>query len=338
MSNDGYPVSRKTMYLFFFVMNMFLTTFRFFIIPGQPLGYHISVSIASLLGFWGLWEFILYLGNRLENKLPIAYHVRKRIIYQILLTYLLATLIGEFLLLATSAIFHMKYSPVVRAIGLLLYFMLVVVLNLMYFGTIYFFNWKKDLVKLANVQKEQAVVRYDILKNQMNPHFLFNALTSLNSLIVPHPQLASDFLQQLSKVYRYVLQHKEKETVSLNTELQFIANYIFLLKTRFNNAIEFEIKLSEEAKEKDIVPVTLQILFENAIKHNVISLSTPLKITVTADKTFLIIQNNLNLKDQVESSNKVGLENLKSLYRYLVDTSIVIEQSSEFFTVKIPLI
>jgi LytS/YehU family sensor histidine kinase len=188
------------------------------------------------------------------------------------------------------------------------------------------------------MQREQAIVKYDALRNQLNPHFLFNALTSLNSLIFENQQLASDFLQQLSKVYRYVLQNKEKETVSMSTELDFIKHYIFLLKIRFKDAIEFKIELSDEIKMKEIVPVTLQILIENAIKHNIISLSNPLNISIAADGDYLMVQNNLNRKAQVESSNKQGLENIKGFYRYLSPLPIQILETESRYTVKIPLI
>ena len=188
------------------------------------------------------------------------------------------------------------------------------------------------------MQREQAMVKYDALRNQLNPHFLFNALTSLNSLIFDNQQLASDFLQQLSKVYRYVLQHKEKETVALSTELEFVDSYTFLLKTRFDSGIEVNIDLSEEAKEKQIVPATLQILVENAVKHNIVSSANPLVISITEYDSYLLLGNNVNKKAQVETSNKQGLENLKSLYSYLIDKPIDIVETNEIFTVKIPLI
>jgi LytS/YehU family sensor histidine kinase len=188
------------------------------------------------------------------------------------------------------------------------------------------------------MQREQTLVKYNALRNQLNPHFLFNALTSLNSLIFENQQLASDFLQQLSKVYRYVLQNKEKETVSLSTELDFISHYIFLLKTRFGNGIEFQIGLPEKAKEKEIVPVTLQILIENAMKHNVVSNEAPLRISISIDDKYLDIVNSVNKKTQVESSNKQGLENLKSLYQYLTDKPIDIIETDNLFQVRIPLI
>jgi len=326
------------MYLTLFVMNIFLMFFRYLIIPNEPDSFHLSISVASLVGFWGLWEFVLFIGTILEKRLPIKLHPNRRIIIQVIATFVLCTLYGNGLFRLSINHFDARFPPSLQEIGYLLYFLLSVVLNLIYFGTLYFFHWKKDLVNLANMQREQAIVKYDALRNQLNPHFLFNALTSLNSLIFDNPQLASDFLQQLSKVYRYVLQHKEKETVSLSTELDFVDNYTFLLKTRFGSGIEIDINLSEEAKEKGIVPATLQILIENAVKHNIVSSANPLVISITEYNSYLLLGNNVNRKAQVETSNKQGLENLKSLYSYLIDKPIDIVETNEKFTVKIPLI
>jgi LytS/YehU family sensor histidine kinase len=262
----------------------------------------------------------------------------RRIIIQGLVTYALTLSIGELLRIGSVVVLHVQFPDILQAFSYLLFFMLSIVMNLIYFGTIYFFNWKYDLVNLANMQREQALVKYDVLKNQLNPHFLFNALTSLNSLIFENQQLASDFLHQLSKVYRYVLQNKEKATVSLQTEVDFITSFIFLLKTRFIDAVEFTIQLADQDREKEIVPVTLQILIENAIKHNIASKETPLTISIRANGGFLFIENNLNRKAQVETSNKQGLENLKSLYQYLTDKHVEIIETPHSFTVKVPLL
>ena len=220
------------MYAVLFCANILLTIFRVIIVSGASVGFHVGASIASLFGFLILWEFILAFGAFLEKKFPLDTHLNKKIIIQIIATYLVITIIGDSIFTIAVNIFHVPLPPVLKTFGYLLFFLLSIVLNLIYFGTIYFFNWKKDLVNLANMQREQAIVKYDALRNQLNPHFLFNALTSLNSLIFENQQLASDFLQQLSKVYRYVLQNKEKETVSLSTELDFITHYIFLTKNK----------------------------------------------------------------------------------------------------------
>src|SRR5690606_15421651 len=135
----------------------------------------------------------------------------------------------------------------------------------------YFEKWQQSIDRAERLEKEKAQVQFDNLKNQLNPHFLFNALTSLNSLIKTNPQLASDFLQHMSRVYRYVLRHKDKHVVSLHEELDFISNYLFLMKTRFGEAFQFTCEVPEKEKEKGIVPVTLQILIENAVKHNTLN-------------------------------------------------------------------
>ena len=190
----------------------------------------------------------------------------------------------------------------------------------------------------ANLEKEQVAVKYDALRNQLNPHFLFNALTSLNSLIFENQQLASDFLQQLAKVYRYILQNKDNSTVSLRSELKFIEHYVFLLKTRFGDAIRIEINAEEEDMDKGIVPVLSQILLENAIKHNSISKENPLTVSLITENNFLIVENNIVKKTNVENSNKMGMENLKALYNYLTDRPVEVEEKDDRYIVRIPLI
>jgi len=338
MSDAEFPIGRRNMYLFLFGLNLCLRTFMYFIVSNQTVAYHLTVSIISLVEIIVLWEFILLMGVVLEKKLPLLERTYIRIILQTILTYGLSAVTGTLFFLLLSQLFTVNYLPEMKAIVHLLYFMLIIVMNLIYFGVIYVFNWKNDLIKLANVQREQAIIKYDVLKNQMNPHFLFNALTSVNSLVHEHPDLATDFLQQLSKVYRYVLQTKEKETVSVSTELDFIRNYTALLKTRFEDAIDFTIRVSDEAKEKDIVPVTLQILIENAVKHNIASTAHPLKITITDSDSFLVVQNSINKKTHVETSNQQGMGNLKSLYQYLASMPIEIVERDEMYLVKIPLI
>ena len=333
-----FPVSRTRMYIIFGVVNFFAAIPRYFLKLNSGIIFHGSLFLASVA--WGIitWEFILLIGKLLEKRFPIATNFLIRSVIQIVLTYPVVTLLGDGMFGAASIIFKIPLNPSLVTIGYLLYFLMTLILNLIYFGIIYFFNWKKELIHLGGIQREQAIVKYDSLRNQLNPHFLFNALTSLNSLIFENQQLASDFLQQLSKVYRYVLQNKDKETVPLSIELNFIAHYISLLKIRFATAIDFQIDLSEEAKEKEIVPVTLQILIENAVKHNIVSMTSPLKIFITSNDEYLIVENSINKKAQVETSNRQGLDNLKGFYQYLSNLPIEISETKNLFTVKIPLI
>jgi two-component system, LytTR family, sensor kinase len=230
-----------------------------------------------------------------------------------------------------------KLDELFLAATWLLYLFLPTAINLGFFTEYFVGRWKESLVNAERLEKEKSRVQFDNLKNQLNPHFLFNALTSLNSLIFEDQTLASQFLQQLSKVYRYVLQHKDKKMVNVETELNFIGHYVSLLRTRFKDALVISIQIKDQDRELGIVPVTLQILIENAIKHNVIDLARPLTILITTEDHYLVVANNIQLKRRVEESNKQGLDNLRSLYQYLSDRPVLIEEDVQF-KVKVPLL
>ena len=186
--------------------------------------------------------------------------------------------------------------------------------------------------------KEKSKVQYENLKQHLNPHFLFNSLTSLSSLIRVNQKLAIEFLSGMSKIYRYILQSKDEELVDIKEEIKFIQTFIHLQKTRFEEGLQVNINFDESFMHKKIVPVTLQNLIENSIKHNIIDEKKPLIIDIYVESDYLIIRNNLQKKKFVESSNKQGLDNLVSLYHYLSEKPLVIEETSQFYTVKIPLI
>lgn len=196
--------------------------------------------------------------------------------------------------------------------------------------------------KAQLLEKEKAIVQYEGLKQQLNPHFLFNSLTSLSSLIQIDTKVANTFLESLSKTYRYILKSSETEIVPLRDEIKFAQNYALLQKTRFEEGLIINFHAEEEDLEKKIVPVTLQNLIENAIKHNIIDTESPLVIDIfTADTeggSWLIIQNNLQKKNYVETSNKRGLNNLTNLYHYITNKPVEILETTDSFIVKIPLI
>lgn len=192
--------------------------------------------------------------------------------------------------------------------------------------------------KAAALEKEKALVMYESLKQHLNPHFLFNSLTSLSSLIRFDQKLAVDFLDGLSKIYRYILKSRDREIVPLAEEIKFVETFIHLQKTRFENGLEVNIQIPEAYYNYKIAPVTLQNLIENAIKHNIIDVDAPLVIDIYTEDEYLVTRNNLQKKNFVETSNKQGLVNLRSLYNYLSAKPIVIEESAQYFFVKIPLI
>ncbi|HSK13812.1 MAG TPA: two-component regulator propeller domain-containing protein [Phnomibacter sp.] len=187
------------------------------------------------------------------------------------------------------------------------------------------------------LEKEKAMVMYENLKQHLNPHFLFNSLTSLSSLIRIDQQMAGDFLDRMSKIYRYILKNRDSETVTLQDELNFVSNFIELQKTRFESGLQVKVDVAEEHLYKKLAPVTLQNLVENAIKHNTTSKHKPLIIDVFVEDEYLVVRNNLQRKAFVETSNRTGLESMKDLYRYLSARPMMVEEDERFFKVKVPL-
>jgi ligand-binding sensor domain-containing protein len=192
--------------------------------------------------------------------------------------------------------------------------------------------------KAQQLEKEKTMVMYESLKQQLNPHFLFNSLTSLSGLIVTDQQVAGDFLEQMSGIYRYILKNGDNETVSLKDEIEFVQLYIDLQQTRFKKGLQVNVNVPDEYLHYKIAPVTLQNLIENAIKHNIIDIASPLVIDIFVEGDYLAVKNNLQKKNVVETSNKKGLVQFISLYRYLSDLPVVIEETEKEFLIKIPLI
>ncbi|MBX2929785.1 MAG: histidine kinase [Saprospiraceae bacterium] len=197
----------------------------------------------------------------------------------------------------------------------------------------------QDLTKKAQLlEKEKAVVQYESLRQQLNPHFLFNSLTSLGSLIAIDPKAAAGFLDSLSKTYRYILKSSERETVPLSEEIKFGESFVKLQKTRFGDGLQVHFRVDEEHFHRKIVPVTLQNMLENAIKHNIVDEDEPLVVEVLVENDYLVVRNNLQKKKVVETSNRRGLTHLRSFYQYLSDRRIEVVEEDGVFTIKIPLI
>ncbi len=294
--------------------------------------------ITSLLLIGGSWEFFRWLNGRLDKIYPFKRNIVGRIALQMSLGVVFTLLIRFLLYEFGEPYLPIQLDSLFLASTWILYILSGAIINSIFITRFFLNQWKDSLVLTERLEKEKSQVQFDNLKNQLNPHFLFNALTSLNSLIFENQALASEFLQQLSKVYRYVLQNKGKNFVTLQTELDFINHYVQLLHTRFESALTIQFEIRNEFRERAIVPVTLQILIENALKHNIVDRSKPLRIDIFSKDDYLVVKNNLQLRSQVESSNKLGLENLKSLYRFLTEKPVEIEQSSSSFSVKVPLI
>lgn len=216
--------------------------------------------------------------------------------------------------------------------------MVTCIIALTIFTKSYFRAWRESVRGEEELKRETLALQFEALKNQVNPHFLFNSLNALSSLVTVDHDKAVKFIKQLSEVYRYVLEQKDKETVGLLTELKFVDSYIFLQKMRFQDNLIFNKNISEKSSKLSVIPLSIQILVENAIKHNIISGENPLTIDIFTENGCLVVRNNLQKKRVVEKSSQIGLTNLKARYEYLTSKQFYIVDDGSYFLVRIPLI
>lgn len=220
-----------------------------------------------------------------------------------------------------------------------LFTVLVTIFAILFFHAFYFYRaLQKREVKEQKIIARTASASFDALKNQLDPHFLFNSLNVLTSLIEEDPHQAQKFTTSLSKVYRYVLEQKNKDLVTVDEELDFARTYVRLLKMRFEDSIVFDIPEKASKPDYKIVPLSLQLLLENAVKHNVVTASRPLHIKVFEENGILTVTNNLQAKEVVKKSSGVGLTNIKQRYSILTDRAMQIVKTESDFSVHLPML
>jgi len=217
-------------------------------------------------------------------------------------------------------------------------FVMTLIISLVFHALFFYKALNENKVKEQQIVAKTETAKYESLKSQIDPHFLFNSLNVLTSLISENPKQAERFTTKLSKVYRYVLEQKSKDLIELDEELQFAKTYMELLKMRFENAVSFEIPEKASSLELKIIPLSLQLLLENSIKHNVVSEENPLKVIITEENGYLKITNNYNPKTVLEKGTKVGLNNIVERYHLLTLKKVLVENDTVNFTVKLPLL
>ena len=217
------------------------------------------------------------------------------------------------------------------------YIIFIIIASIMY-AISFFKAWRNEVQQKEEVKRESLALQYKVLQDQINPHFLFNSLNVLGSLIDIDVEKAKQFTRELSKFYRDVLQFKDLDIISLKEEIDFVTKYIYLQQIRFGEALQVDIIANEKVDGK-VIPLSVQALVENAIKHNEISKANPLKIVVAiSDDYELVVENNLQLKTQTEDSSKTGLKNLSGRYEYLTGKQMIVSKNGGYFRVSVPLI
>lgn len=206
------------------------------------------------------------------------------------------------------------------------------------FTAIGFFNaWKQSFVRAEKLKVEMMAYKYESLRNQINPHFLFNSLNVLSDLVYDDQALAVKFIRQMSDLFRYVLDSRDKELVPLKDELAFIESYTFMLKTRFEEKLSINIDV-EPRPDDYLVPMTLQLLIENAVKHNEVSEAFPLRINIRRNEDSLEVENNFQPKKAGDTSTKTGLKNITQQYAFFSERHITIISTDERYTVRVPIL
>lgn len=288
-----------------------------------------------------LWIGDRYILIRSRSMYPSFKDTRKRLIIQSLAMFVYTVIFNNLLgyilddLIFKSGTYWFKQTLINSNSAALFCTALVIAI----YETVYFMSeLKQSIEEKEMLKRESLYAQLNALKTQVNPHFLFNNLNTLSSIIPEDPKKAVDFVQQLSKVYRHILELKDEQSISLQTELDMLKAYGFLLKTRFGDNLEIDIQVPDEKLQQKIVPLSLQLLMENAIKHNIVSSSKPLKIQVYSVNGNIVVSNNLQVKNQVNESTGTGLENIRNRYKLLSDKQVEVTESISDFTVSIPLI
>jgi sensor histidine kinase YesM len=308
--------------------------YRYFLMFSQPLNYF----YAAIFGIFIL-ETVYLSGKQLDESQPWDKGPLMRFLFQMLGSLLIALFwvglirfcINSILFPAKLVIFSDELILLTLAITLLL------LINLAELGFYLNEKYRSSLAEVERFRKENAEYQFEMLKLQLNPHFLFNSLNTLSSLVHNDPANAAEFIRRLSDVYRYVLENRNKELVLLREEMEFIRSYSFLQSLRFRGMIDFRFDIGEELLDRKVAPMTLQLLIENAVKHNIVSSKQPLTVVISSEKDNLIVENNLQFKEEMTGTG-VGLKNISSRYAFLTDRKVEIIREDNLFKVVVPLI
>jgi LytS/YehU family sensor histidine kinase len=307
-------------------------------VPGDHRIFHYLTSIAITIL---VWEGNLHIDLWMNKRFPWLHGPSKRILVHLPVSVLFSA-IAIFVSMIFFDSYVCKIPHTTRAmlmtsstvIGLLV----TLIVISMEIGAQFFQQWKRSLIEVEKYKAESTQAQLQNLKEQINPHFLFNNLSVLSSLVYKDQDKAVDFISQLSKVYRYLLDSPNSELITLSEELKFMESYTYLLKIRFDKNLDFKIDIPQTKHHLFLPPMALQLLIENAIKHNEVSVDLPLRISIEEYEDVLEVKNNLQVRSNKEQSSNTGLNNIRQRYKYYTDKNMEVLQDDNFFIVRIPLL
>ncbi|MPR36862.1 sensor histidine kinase [Salmonirosea aquatica] len=306
-----------------------------------PTGELIRSDIIGLTAGYLCWNLTRWVVQRLQIRFPGLTNTRRRLLWMGLLLPLLvniAWLLRQFLHIGfnDASYIWVSVSAYTYALGIQIFYHGIY--YTIYEGGYVLQEWQRSYEHNEWLKKNKLQHQLETLKSQINPHFLFNSLNSLSMLIHDNPRQAEAFVDEISNVYRYLLRANEQPLTTLRRELQFIQSYFQLLKTRYGPGIDLRILVEAEQLEAKIPPLTLQLLVENAVKHNAVLPEQPLMVLIEARGQYLEVRNNLNRKNSTLQSNRVGLANISAKYTLLSSQSISVREEDGYFVVTLPLL
>ena len=299
------------------------------------------------LGYTILYGLTLYYANAflfiyLDSIFEVERFTRRRIIIGFLGSFLISVVVIFLLRIIEDVIIEGESFDAFLQNETLANYLVTIIITFfvtLAFHAFYFYKaYQENKVKEQKIIAGTASAQFESLKNQIDPHFLFNSLNVLSSLIEENPESAQKFSTSLSKVYRYVLEQKDKELVSVAEELKFAKTYMNLLKMRFENSITFEIPEGFDNEEAKVVPLSLQLLLENCIKHNIVSEAKPLHVKITIENNQLVVTNNLQKKEVLSDRKGVGLQNIVNRYAILTKRTVLVEENEKEFKIFLPIL
>ncbi|MFY7665967.1 2TM domain-containing protein [Flavobacterium sp.] len=328
------------------VVSFGITATAFFIEMLLGRDFELNNELFREIGIYFLYGTVLTLINstffNYINFRPWKKYKQFRFVVGVVGSVVLTT-IGIFIIrYVTDVLLNQMPLPVFLAQQTVRSYLFSILLTLvisLLFHAIYFYKQMQEVkVKEQKIIAGNASARFETLKNQIDPHFLFNSLNVLSSLIEENPDNAQKFTTSLSKIYRYVLEQKDKELVPLEEELKFAKTYLNLLQMRFEGSLQYELPEIQGNDESKVVPLSLQLLLENTIKHNVVSPQKPLKVRIYIKDNNLVVENDLQRKEVLKDREGVGLQNIVSRYSILTKRSVQILESETTFAVAIPIL
>jgi sensor histidine kinase YesM len=340
MKNLVEPFKNIWYFLLFNFLIGVISAFIFLTDPFESISHFLLGSVWGMTIFVTQWLGHSFIQTQIAKRYPwigkpvqrLLFTVISIVIYaavayvavQILMTYLVYGVVPDYLL---------KFDLSAWMVPILISFFISLIAAA--YG--FYISLKNSNIEKEALKGQMLSYKYEALRNQINPHFMFNSLNVLSDLVYEDQATAVKFIHQFSDIYRYVLDSRDKELVPLQEEIDFIEKFVFLLKTRFENKLVVKIDVAPNPAEL-IVPLSLQLLVENAVKHNEISTANPLEITITRDSDSIIVVNPIRLKNTNDDSKKIGLKNLMQQYDYFTDRKPKIEATESTFKVIIPIL